>query len=96
VYPETALTFRVDSPVTIATVNAPQAFRFVGPDEYSRPVNGQLQRRPGPPPGGAFYYGPAYPYGYPYPYYPYYWGPGVSIYWGPGYFYGRGFYRRWR
>ncbi len=92
VYPETALTFRVESPVTISTVNAPQAFHYVGPGEYDRPLNAQLQPRPMPRPALP-YYAP-----YPYPYYPYYWGPGIGVWWGrgPGYFYGRGYYRRWR
>ena len=91
VYPEAVLTFRNEAPVTVSTVNAPQAFRYVGPGDYDRPPAPQprLQARPAPP---SYYYGPAYPY----PYYPYYWGTGVSIYWGPGFFYGRGHYRRWR
>jgi hypothetical protein len=89
VYPEAVLTFRIDSPVTISTAHAPQAFRYVGPDEYDRPGEPQLQPRPAPRP---YYYAP----GYPYPYYPYYWGTGVSIYWGPGFFWGRGYHRRWR
>jgi hypothetical protein len=97
VYPETPLTFRIESPATISTTRAPQAFRYVGPDEYDRPVQAQLQPRPAPPRGA--YYGPGY--AYPYPSYPYYWGPGFSVYWGPGFFYGRGYYgrgyyRRWR
>lgn len=95
VYPETPLTFRIESPVTISTVRAPQAFRYVGPDEYERGYNAQLQPRPHPaaPPPAYSYYGPGY-----YPYYPYYWGPSVSFVFGrgPGYFYGRGSYRRWR
>ncbi len=105
-YPETALTFDVEAPVTISTLRAPEAFRFVGPQDYNQPYNAGLQRRPvgGP---GAYYspyaapYGPyAYPYGgygYPYPYvyapYPYYggWGPGFGVVIG-----GRGWYgRRW-
>ena len=85
VYPETALTFRVETPVAIDTSRAPQAFRYVDPNEYDRPVETHLQRRPPPPP----YYGPGY-----YAPYPYYWG-GVSVIWGPGYYYGRGHYRRW-
>ena len=93
VYPETPLTFRIDSPVTVSTVNAPQAFRYVGPNEYDHPVQTRLQPRPAP---GA-YAAPYAPYPYPYyPYYGYYWGPGVTFAWGPGYFYGRGYYRRWR
>jgi hypothetical protein len=95
-YPETALTFRVDSPVTVSTLRAPQAFRFVGPEDYQQ--NAELRPRPpvryGPAPGPYFapypypyYYGP-YAYGYPYPY----WGPGFGI--GIG-VYGGG-WRRWR
>ncbi|MBZ5618266.1 MAG: hypothetical protein LAQ69_05945 [Acidobacteriia bacterium] len=94
VYPETALTFRIESPVTVSTALAPQAFRYVGPDEYSRPEEMQLRPRPVAPVPG-YYYGPGYYPGY-YPSYPYYWGPSVSLFWGPGYFYGRGYYRRWR
>jgi len=93
-YPETPLTFRVETPVTVSTTRAPQAFRYVGPEEYNRPVQARIQPRPGPPAYYGYGYGPGY---YPYyPYYPYYWGPGVSVYWGPGFFYGRGWYRRWR
>jgi hypothetical protein len=97
-YPETALTFRIEEPVTINTSRAPQAFRYVGPEEYNRaPVETQVRPRPvGPAPG--YYYGPGYGPGYaPYPYYPYYYGPSVVVGWGPGYFYGygRGFGRRW-
>jgi hypothetical protein len=95
-YPETALTFRIEAPVTINTAHAPQAFRYVGPEEYNRPpVETQMRpRMVGPGPG--YYYGPGYGPGYaPYPY-PYY-GPSVYLGWGPGYFYGygRGFGRRW-
>ncbi|HYW41334.1 MAG TPA: hypothetical protein VE959_00675 [Bryobacteraceae bacterium] len=97
VYPESALTFQIESPVTVSTARAPQSFRYVSPDDYSRPVNNpQMVRRPMP--MGAYSYGPgyypAYPYPYPYPYYPY-WG-GISLGWGRGFFYGRGFYRGWR
>ncbi len=76
--PESVLTFRVETPVTIATDRAPQAFRFVGPNDYNRPAN--LQARPGPPPPR-----PYYAYGYPY------YGPGYAYY-GPGYYYGPSFY----
>jgi hypothetical protein len=94
VYPETALTFRVEAPVTINTSRAPQAFRYVGPEEYNRPTETLIRRPVGPGPG---YYGPGYGPGYyPPAYYPYYFGPSVVVGWGPGYFYGygRGF-RRW-
>jgi hypothetical protein len=100
--PESVLTFRVEAPVNIATDRAPQAFRFVSPNDYNRAPN--LQSRGGPPPPPYGPYGPGYVggypgYGYPYPYaygYPYY-GPGVGVYVGPGFYYGRGFYGRgWR
>src|ERR1022692_2658082 len=59
-YPETAVTFQIQNPLTIATGNAPQAFRFVGPEDYSRPATQVVQRaapvqRPG-------YYSPYYGY----------------------------------
>ncbi len=89
--PETVLTFKVNSDVNIATDRAPQAFRPVGPNDYTQP-----QARPGyaasPYYAGAPY-GYAYPYGYPY--YPY-WGPGVGLYFGGGWGPGFGFRGRWR
>ena len=100
--PESVLTFRIDAPVTIATDHAAQAFRTVGPNDYSQP---QIQAgRPGAygaPVAGGYYASPyaagypyaygypygSYPYGYPYAYgYPYF---GVGFYGGG--FYGRGF-----
>jgi hypothetical protein len=88
VYPETALTFRMETPVTIDTTRAPQAFRYVDPNEYERPVETRAVRpRPGP-----YYYGPGYYpylYGYPYPY----WGPYYGL--GFGFGFGRGWGRRW-
>jgi hypothetical protein len=89
VYPETVLTFRIDSPVNVDLARAPQAFRYVGPDEYDRPVQTNVARRPAPRP----YYSP-YPYYYPGYYgYPYAWGPTIGIGFGH---YGRGHWgRRW-
>jgi len=83
--PESVLTFRIDTPITIATDRAPQAFRTVGPNDYqAQQPTLQVGR-----PAGVYAPGPyGYPYyGYGYPYYPYYWGPGV-------YFGGVGFYGR--
>ncbi len=95
VYPETALTFEITSPVLVSTVNAPQSYRFVGPEDYARPAQPVLRTvRPGPAPYyGGPYYGPGYsPYYAPYPYY---WGPSFGVVVGRGY-YGRGYYgRRW-
>jgi hypothetical protein len=96
--PESVLTFRVEAPVAISTERAPQAFRYVDPNDYNRPAN--LQTRgvppgygaPPPPYYGSAYYGPGYGY-------PYYYGPGFGLYYGPGFYYGpsfyfgRGFYR---
>ena len=105
-YPETALTFQVEAPVTINTARAPQAYRYVGPEDNRPPVQTGMGPGPGPRPVAPGYsygpgYGPGYAPGYgpgygpgyaPYPYYsPYYYGPSVVVGWGPGFFYGRGF-----
>ena len=96
IYPESVLTFRVESPIVVSTDRAPQAFRYVGPGDYSQPNDQpRLTTRPGPPPPP--YYGPGYygPYWGPY-YgwgYPYYYGPGFAFGFGYGH-YGR--YGRWR
>jgi hypothetical protein len=93
IYPETVATFRLLNPVTVSTANAPQAFRYVEPNDYNQPT-AMVENRPAPRP--RYYMAPP-PYGLYGPY-PYYWGPGFSFYFGrgPGYFYGRGYYRRWR
>jgi len=104
IYPESVLTFRLQSPVEVATDHAPQAFRYVGNQDYGRgnayaqrpPAAGYGQGYAGPPPSGygapaPGYYGPAY---YPYPYY---WGSGFSVFVGPRYGYRGGFgYRGFR
>lgn len=89
-YPETAVTFQIQSPLTIATGNAPQAFRFVGPEDYNRPATQVMQRAADQRPG--YYYSPYY-----YPYYPNYWGPSLYLggFWGGGFRFGGGF-RRFR
>lgn len=105
-YPESVLTFRIEAPVTISTERAPQAFRYVDPNEYDRPYDAQGPPRQAPGPyagygyGGGYGYGSGYGYGYapgyyPYPYYagyyPYYWGgPGLGLYWGSGFGFGYG------
>ena len=93
IYPETLLTFQTASAVTINTGESSGAFRYVGPDDYSRPSTvTHVATAPRP----------AYGYGYPYPYYgwgyPYpYWGPSIGFgfgfggYWGGGW---RGGFRR--
>ena len=97
VYPETMLTFRLDSPVTISTAQAPAAFHYASQEDYGTGEPRLAQQRPprpvGPPP---VVYGAPYPYPYLYPYYgrPYY-GPGLSVYIGPGYYGHYRGYRRW-
>jgi hypothetical protein len=95
-YPEQTLTFRIDAPFTISTEHSPQAFRYVQPGEYDRPMYGQQTMQYG-------YPAPAYPpvaaapapyyYGYPYPYYAY--GYGYPYYYSPSFFIG-GFYGGYR
>jgi hypothetical protein len=92
IYPESVLTFRIDQPVAISTDRAPQAFRYVEPDDYERPQYAEdrpPQGRNYPPPPA--YYAPGYYYGPGY--YPYYYGPGLGFY-GPSFYFGRGFYGR--
>lgn len=110
VYPETALTFQVTSAATISTERAPQAFRYVGPQDYqqslryaARPGSGMGpgMGQAGPPSYYAPGYGSPYGYGYGYPYsygYPYWYGPSVGVYWGGWGWggWGWGGYRRWR
>ena len=108
VYPESVLAFEIQAPVTISTDAAPQAFRYVESNDYERSSQNQgppAQGGPGGPPCQGYgcppppYYGSPY-YGYPYygppyyPYYPYYWGAGLSFYFGPGFFYGPRFFGR--
>jgi hypothetical protein len=97
VYPETPLTFSMETPLTID--NSQQAFQYASQYDYNARVASPPGPRPGygygpgaygaPPPPYYGYYAPAY--GYPYPY-PYFYGP--SLYFGFG---GRwGYGGRWR
>ena len=45
IYPETLLSFRVEAPVSISTDRAPQAFRYVDPNEYQRNRSSRSCRR---------------------------------------------------
>jgi hypothetical protein len=87
-YPETLLTFRIDTPVSISTEKGQVAYQPVTQEDYAPNTNNQ--RRIG---YGRPAYPPPYPYSYPYPnyysYFPYY--PfGYGFYYpGPSYF---GFY----
>lgn len=92
VQPETVLSFRLQEPVTISTVNSQFAFQPVSQSDFD---SGSQQNRPhlsrpGPPPPPRYYgpYGYSYAYGYPYGYgYPY------AAY--PGPYVGFGYYGRW-
>jgi hypothetical protein len=94
VYPESLLTFRLEAPVTVATDRAPQAFRYVEPNDYPQQPPTLETRVASPPPYAAPYpYYAPYPYAYPYPYYAPYWGPSFGLVIGRPYYYGGGFYR---
>jgi hypothetical protein len=99
VYPESVLTFRIETPVAISTEKAPQAFRYAAATDYSRNNSREGLRPPAcagygcPPPPSPYYYGrywsPLYPYG---PYYaPYYYGPSFAFSYGPRFYHGPGF-----
>jgi len=95
--PETTLSFRTGSPVTINTAGSERAYLPVAPEDYPTPQARARYNAPPPPPYGRPY--PTYPYPYPYPYpyaygypYPYYYGPGVIV--RP--YVGWGYYGRWR
>jgi hypothetical protein len=88
IYPESVLTFRIEAPVSFSTERAPQAFRYVDPNDYPRQTGVQVSRPPSPPP--PYYYGPGY---YPPYYYGYGYGPGFGFYYGPRFFYGYGYHR---
>jgi hypothetical protein len=95
VYPETPLTFRLDSPLTVEASS--DAFPPVSQQDY----DDRGVRRQGPPSYGQRQGPPAYGYGYPPPppYYNFYggFGPYSGYFWSPGlnFYYGRGFRHRW-
>jgi hypothetical protein len=104
VYPESTLTFRLDSPVDISTEHAPQAFRYADQQDYGTGYGAPGPSRPPASMYGGAPYGPGvYPPPAPYPYYGYAYGPGFypyypgfSVFVGPrfyGGFYGRRFHR---
>jgi hypothetical protein len=88
--PESVMSFQIQAPVTVSTERAPQAFRYVSPNDYNQPGPRLQTRAP------AGYGAPGNPYygvGYPYPYaYPYLYGPG---FYGPSVFFGFRGGRRW-
>jgi hypothetical protein len=94
IYPETLLTFRLQSPVTINTERSEQAFQPVTPQDYEGNHQVQQGRPPAmygggyPAPAPPAYYSPYYAGGYPYPY-PYYYGPAFYGYgFGPSFYFG--------
>jgi hypothetical protein len=94
IYPESLLTFRIQAPVTVTTARAPQAFRYVEPNDYDRSYETRGPTPPSlcpgydcPPPPPPYYYGYYWPH-----YYPYYYAPGFTVFYGSRFFYGRRFY----
>jgi hypothetical protein len=103
--PETLLSFRLESPVTVSTARSPMAFRTVNSIDYAGGMNSNRSRfqqagaypPPSPPPPPPYY-------GHPYAYDPYYY-PGWGYYppvvlgfgygWGYPRYYGR-YYGRFR
>jgi hypothetical protein len=98
IYPETVLTFQTAAAVTIFTDRAPQAFRYVQPNDYQQPAHSappQLTPANGcggygcPPPPPPYYYWPPYPpYFYPYfgpVFYPFY-GPNFTFFYAPRFY----------
>jgi len=89
VYPETPLTFRLETPVEISTVAAPDAFQPVNQADYGQRIQ---YRTAGPGTSTPPYYSNYYysPYAYsPWGYSPFWYGG----YWGPTFFFGgRGWY----
>jgi len=99
--PESMLTFRMDEPLAISTMQSQVAFQPVTQDDYANPRNNQRPTRPAygpygrpgygypPPPPSAYYYSPYYA---PYPYYSYGYLPlPVTFGFGYGFGYGRRF-----
>jgi hypothetical protein len=88
-YPQETLTFQIETNVAINTTASNGAFRYVGPEDYTRAATKTtVATRP------AYAYGPAYPYyGWGYPYY---WGPSIGFGIGFGGYWGgwRGGWRR--
>jgi hypothetical protein len=90
--PESLLTFRVETPLTISTVHGQVAFQPVTSQDYGTSNQTRRPRRyvgPYPPPPYAYAYPYGSPYGYPYGYPGYY--PGLYV----GYYGGWGYGRRW-
>jgi hypothetical protein len=87
IYPESELTFRLESPVVVSTAKDPDAFHYVVEDAYAQ--ESIVQKPAPPPPSLCNGYGcplpPFYYYGAPY-YYPYYGFFGPAFYFGPRFY----------
>jgi len=94
VYPEDALTFRLEAPVAISTDSSPDAFPPVVQEDYQQRPSFQQRMSSGPPPPYYGYYGYPYPNYYSYFYPPYFWGPGFYFYSGPRFSYRGGHFHR--
>jgi len=88
VYPETMLTFRLTSPMTVETADGSNAFHFATQADYGTQPRMAMRPPSAGYPGSAGYAAPYPPAPYPY-YSPYYYGPSIGVYIGPGYRYRR-------
>jgi hypothetical protein len=88
VYPETALTFRLEDPLTISTESSARAFRPVASEDYEQKTLNR-QRRASAPPPPPYYYGGWYGWYDPF-FYPRFYGPSLYFYSGPRFFGHRG------
>ncbi|MGH9447064.1 MAG: hypothetical protein ACRD3O_15220, partial [Terriglobia bacterium] len=72
IYPESELTFRLESPVTVSTVKDPEAFHYVVEDAYAQPntLQNSAPARPSICNGYGNAYGCPPPFYYGAPYYP--------------------------
>ena len=102
VYPEMALTFRIEAPIAVSTDRAPQAFQYVQQGDYdhaptlrARPP--AMAAAPAPAPAvvvapyygyGPGWWGPWYGWGYPYASFGFYYGRGYGYGYGHGYYHG--------
>jgi hypothetical protein len=103
-YPESLLTFRLETPFTFAvnTETDLRAFAPVQPNDYQSQrgyrsgMNFQGSVAPPAPYAYPYTYPYAYPYGYwPYYYSPFYYGPGFGLYLGGGWGWGGGWRGGW-
>lgn len=88
--PESVLTFKIETPVTISTERGAQAFRYVESEDYDRVYQTEPRPLAGRPGCGPYGCGPP-----PRPYYGYpNFGPRISFFYGSRFGYSRHGYRR--